>query len=203
MPTTTFLNLNKEKRDRIVNAAIKEFGCRSLREANLANIIKDAKIPRGSLYQYFVSKDDLYIHIFEALRAERADYVKPAFQLYKKEPFLRFYEEFYLRDSEFLIMHPAHIELGKNLYSGNDNTSLGLIRQIQDRYKEWFVSAIEFDKERGVIKAAVHSSALADLCVHFVTDVFIFQSVMSQFTIGNIREHCKRMLYIIQNGIKV
>lgn len=201
MPTPTFNNLKEEKKARVVNAAVKEFASRSLREANLSNIVKDAKIARGSIYQYFESKDDLYIYVFDTLRTLRAEYVKPAFGLYKKEPFLRFFEEFYLLDSEFLINHPLHIELGQKLYSSNNNTSLGLIRQLQNRYKDWFFAAVEFDKERGVISRDVDSSALSDLCVHFVTDVFIFQSVITQFSIGNIREHCKKTLYIIERGI--
>ena len=201
MPTTTFLNLSAEKRERVISAAIREFACRSLREANLSNIVKDSRIARGSIYQYFADKDDLYVHIFDILRAERAEYVRPAFRLYNKEPFLEFFEEFYLRDSAFLVMNPDHIELGKRLYSGNDATSLALITKLQARYNEWFIGAIDFDKDRGLIDPAVHSATLADLCVHLVTDLFIFQSLTSHFTVDNIKDHCKRTLYIVERGI--
>jgi len=199
--TATFLNLPAEKRERILNAAIEEFGRRNFAEGNLANIVRGAGISRGSLYQYFKTKDDLYVYLFETLRAERAEYVKPAFLLYKKEPFLRFFEEFYMRDSEYLIKHPSHIELGQKLYSGGDNTSRGLIKRIQSRYNEWFLTGVDFDKDRGLIDRSVDSTVLADLCTHFVTDVFIFQSMHTQFSLANIRDYCKKTVGIIEHGV--
>ena len=40
----------------IIDAAINEFSLRSYDEAKISNIIRDSKIPRGSLYQYFIDK---------------------------------------------------------------------------------------------------------------------------------------------------
>ncbi len=176
MPTPTFLNLPAEKQERILQAAIKEFGERNVQEANLSNIVKGAGIPRGSLYQYFSTKDDLYVYVFDTLRAHRFQYVEPAFKLYKKEPFLRFFEEFYVLDSEYLMQHPAHIALGQQLYSNAHGVSRGLIQRLQSRYKDIFIIGIDFDQERGEISLEVDASILADLCVQFVTDIFIFQS---------------------------
>lgn len=182
-------------------AAVKEFGMRNVQEANLPNIVADAGISRGSLYRYFPNKENMYIHVFETLRARRAAYVHPAYALYKKAPFIQFFEAFYLRDSEFLLQNPSHVELGKQLYSHSHGVSCKLIQQIQTRYKEAFLVAIEFDKEHSLIDRRVDSSTLADLCVHFVTDIFIFQSVLNQLSISIIREHAKQTLYIVQNGI--
>lgn len=202
MPSATFTNLPEEKQERILQAAIKEFGMRNVQEANLSNIVKDAGIARGSLYQYFPTKDDLYVYVFDTLRARRAEYVKPAYDLYKKESFLRFFEAFYLRDSEYLMQNPSHIAIGQQLYSNTHGVSRGLVQRLQTRYKETFIIAIEYDKERGIIDPQTDTSALADLCVHFVTDVFIFQSINTQLSMMNIREHIQKTLYIIENGIK-
>ena len=201
MPTQTFLNLPREKRERILNAAIEEFGQRNVQEANLANIISAAGISRGSWYQYFENKEDMYVYVFDTLRAERAEYVKPAYELYKKVPFLEFFREFYLRDGEYLLRHPSHVELGKQLYSHAHGVSRRLIQRLQTQYRETFLVAIEFDKERGNIARQVDSSALADLCVHFVTDVFIFQSIAEQLSLGNLRDYMDKTLYILKNGI--
>lgn len=63
MPTKTFLNLPKEKRIRILRAAKKEFSRVPLEKAIIANIVKEAKIPRGSFYQYFENVDDLFVYL--------------------------------------------------------------------------------------------------------------------------------------------
>ena len=65
MPTKTFFNLPKEKRIRILKAGKKEFSRVPLEKAVIANIAKDASIPRGSFYQYFSSLEDLFSYIVD------------------------------------------------------------------------------------------------------------------------------------------
>lgn len=65
MPTQTFFNLPKEKRKVLIDAAFKEFSRTSLADASIANIIKEACIPRGSFYQYFEDKADIFFYILE------------------------------------------------------------------------------------------------------------------------------------------
>ena len=63
VPKETFLNLAQPKRDKIINAAIKEFSRVTIGEASIENIISEAKIPRGSFYQYFKDKEDAYKYV--------------------------------------------------------------------------------------------------------------------------------------------
>ena len=65
MVKQTFLNLSNEKQERVLSAARKEFSRASLNEASVANIIKDAGIPRGSFYQYFNDLEDIFYYILE------------------------------------------------------------------------------------------------------------------------------------------
>ena len=59
MPKSTFYNLPKEKQNKVLEAARKEFFRAEDGDILIKNIVVDAKIPRGSFYQYFESKDDL------------------------------------------------------------------------------------------------------------------------------------------------
>jgi AcrR family transcriptional regulator len=63
MPKQTFFNLSTDKKDSLINAAIKEFSRVPLFEASISNIIKDAGIPRGSFYQYFEDKEDIFFFL--------------------------------------------------------------------------------------------------------------------------------------------
>lgn len=65
MPTKTFFNLREEKRQRIEKALINEFSKSSFEQASITNIIKEANIPRGSFYQYFVDKKDAIKYLIE------------------------------------------------------------------------------------------------------------------------------------------
>jgi AcrR family transcriptional regulator len=60
MPKPTFFALPDERRLRLVEEAIREFAERSYAEASLSQIVRRASIAKGSLYQYFEDKLDLY-----------------------------------------------------------------------------------------------------------------------------------------------
>jgi AcrR family transcriptional regulator len=60
MPKSTFFRLPDERRERLVREAIAEFADRTYAEASLSEIARRASIPKGSFYQYFEDKLDLY-----------------------------------------------------------------------------------------------------------------------------------------------
>lgn len=55
----TFYNLPEEKRQRIIDAIMKEFSSSATEKVSINRIIKTAGISRGSFYQYFDDKVDL------------------------------------------------------------------------------------------------------------------------------------------------
>jgi AcrR family transcriptional regulator len=60
MPKITFHNLEAEKQLKLMTAIQNEFSRVPLHLALVSNIVKEAKIPRGSFYQYFDDKEDAY-----------------------------------------------------------------------------------------------------------------------------------------------
>ena len=80
MPTETFFNLPEAKQQRILAAAQKEFSRVALNEASIANVVKDAEIARGSFYQYFENKEDLYFYYFHTVRKDSHRYLVQSIQ---------------------------------------------------------------------------------------------------------------------------
>ncbi|USS87946.1 TetR/AcrR family transcriptional regulator [Fructilactobacillus hinvesii] len=70
MPTTTFEKLPAEKQERINAALLKEFSAYSLAEAQVARIVDDAGISRGSFYKYFNDISDAYRYEFQQVMSE-------------------------------------------------------------------------------------------------------------------------------------
>lgn len=60
-----FNNLKSEKQKQIINAAIKEFVRNGFEKASTNEIVKRANISKGSLFNYFNSKKDLYLYLIE------------------------------------------------------------------------------------------------------------------------------------------
>ena len=60
-----FLDLKKEKQDRIINAALKVFALQGYRHASTDDIVKEASISKGLLFHYFGSKLGVYDFIYD------------------------------------------------------------------------------------------------------------------------------------------
>lgn len=77
-PKQTFLNLGEEKRRRIVQAALREFAEKGYSKASVNAIVKATGIAKGSLYQYFHGKEQLFLYLFEDFLALVKQAVKDA-----------------------------------------------------------------------------------------------------------------------------
>jgi len=64
---TRFSSLEFEKRQRIINAALKEFARNGYEKASTNVIAKEAEISKGSLFNYFSSKKELYLFLFDCV----------------------------------------------------------------------------------------------------------------------------------------
>lgn len=114
MPKATFFRLDEEKQSKIIDAAIQEFTDVPIEEASIANMIKLANIPRGSFYQYFSSKDDVFYYVCELLRKDPEAYFIESFKASNGELFQTF-NTFFDYFSEIVLVGP-HAKLLKNIF---------------------------------------------------------------------------------------
>lgn len=70
MAKKTFENFNTTKKQEIFNALLNEFSNHTLNDAQVARIVKNAKIARGSFYTYFTDLYDAYRWTLKQVLAE-------------------------------------------------------------------------------------------------------------------------------------
>ena len=63
MPKATFTHLPDEKRERILRTATRLFAERGFNRTDMDEIAKRSGVAKGSLYNYFRSKDDLFLYV--------------------------------------------------------------------------------------------------------------------------------------------
>lgn len=63
MPSSTFLNLPQEKREKFLDAARAEFARVAYADASINQIIRGAGVSRGSFYMYFTDKEELFRYL--------------------------------------------------------------------------------------------------------------------------------------------
>ena len=66
MPKQSFFNLPEDKRKLIFKLAIQEFSQHPYHLASISRIVRQARIAKGSFYQYFEDKKDLYRYLVES-----------------------------------------------------------------------------------------------------------------------------------------
>lgn len=65
MTLEKFENLDKERKDAIINAALMEFATKGYEEASTIIIAKNAGISKGLMFHYVNSKKDLFLYLYD------------------------------------------------------------------------------------------------------------------------------------------
>ncbi len=106
----TFERLGAEKRERIVEACIAEFGAHGYAAGSTDRICRQAGISKGGLYEYIDGKEELFVHAVERVYAALYDWIGQRLQSPPPDVLDRF-----MRVSEiaidFYIAHPKYISL--------------------------------------------------------------------------------------------
>jgi AcrR family transcriptional regulator len=156
MPTSTFFALPAERRQRLVREAIVEFSERSYAEASLSQIAQRSRIPKGSFYQYFEDKLDLYRWLLtdEVPRHKRAFLAKanPA-----TEDFWAGFESVIERGMAFLVEHPR---LARLAAAAADSSALPEVRGLHNAICEAGIATLRAQLERGVASGALDAREL-------------------------------------------
>jgi TetR/AcrR family transcriptional regulator len=163
MPKSTFYNLSDEKKSRIFDAALQEFSVRTFSQASLNQIIKNADIPKGSFYQYFDSKEDLYLYLMEVPSKEKLEILC---RVKEMNPNADVFEVIMQTTKVFLEQgeaKPGYAEAAMLMELDNSE----FIVKIRNSSTEKFVKILERDKELGRFKPEVDSELVINMISTF------------------------------------
>ncbi len=111
MPKDTFFNLPKEKRNRIIDSAILEFSKIHYKKVTIDSIVNGAGIPKGSFYQYFKNKDDLYTYVFSQIGDQKKQILEEVKKYKKQLDFKEYVIELLKESKKFEMSDNKLIEL--------------------------------------------------------------------------------------------
>ncbi len=132
MPKTTFANLPEAKRQAITTIALEEFAANPYQAVSISRIVARAQIAKGSFYQYFEDKKDLYFHLLNLGLEEKASLFKtlrPDDTSLKLFPYLRWLFEAAV---QFELQHPLYATLAYRAFY-EESTQLD---DLSDRVKQ-------------------------------------------------------------------
>lgn len=164
MPTETFINLAEEKRLAFIESALKEFADNNFESASINKIIKELNIARGSVYQYFSDKLDLWLYLKEYSELQKLKHIKSVDRS-KYPDFWTYYEDLFIKGINFDIEHPL---CSRFLYRiGFKESSKDIAEYIDNwkvKAKEIFTEWVENEKNNGSIKKTIKT----EIAVQFI-----------------------------------
>lgn len=159
MPKATFNNLSDDKKRRIFDAAVKEFSTQRFSQASINQIVKEAGIPRGSFYQYFNDKEDLFLYMFTEIAEEKK---KVAFEKVFRDHDYDFLEACSLSVEatyEWAMAKPEYSRIGLLMEIDESEFIVNLRNESVKVLKEM----IERDQKRGLFKKEFDSDLIVDM----------------------------------------
>jgi AcrR family transcriptional regulator len=117
MPKQTFLNLPEEKRKAFIDIARDEFANNDYNTASVSKIVEKAGIAKGSVYQYFEDKQDLFMYLLDVSNQEMMGVI---LQASPPDPKAGFFETLRWQMSvtvQASMKFPVHSKLARRAYT--------------------------------------------------------------------------------------
>lgn len=204
LPTTTFYNLPDKKKNRIVKAAVEEFAQNGYTKASITRIVNEADIAKGSYYQYFEDKEDLYKYILKKAVEKKLKYVKEELNDFNEGDFFEYWRKLNIASLKYA---EANFKLAKVASNFVKNKKQEFNSLIIDEYKKLgldsFERLLKRAVEEGDVRKDINISYTAGLLYKasfFITDYFFEKNNIKQ--LDEFIPLVDNIIEIIQYGIK-
>lgn len=151
MPKSTFFNLPDNKRESILEIAIEEFANHDYKNASISNIVSKAGIAKGSFYQYFEDKKDLYLYLIQLAGEEKKRFLEnstppdPQMHLFD---FLRWVVR---EGARFEFSNPLLAQVASRALFSDKPLGDSPLVHLQTMVKTYYQGLVQLGKAQGVI----------------------------------------------------
>lgn len=208
MPQATFFNLPDNKRNSIISAAMDEFSKANYNTASINQICKKSNIAKGSFYQYFTDKLDLYIYIMTLAIEKKIDFFTATLSEFHRLTLLEQFRLLFIKGVEFGKTYPQYAALGEQFSKENDvSAKSSVIKEGEKQSESLFIHMIYNAKSKGEIDNSVNPQALSMLLQSLnktVNEYMVnrLETVKFEDKEEDINSFVNSLLNIIFNGIQ-
>lgn len=210
MPKQTFLNLPDEKRQVIIDAAIEEFAEYGLENASTNRIVANSGISKGSFYQYFEDKQDVFMHLLTVLEREKLEFFKGRHPPSTNMDTFQYFRWMIKTGMEFNTSHPlltqaiSRVMFGEGMYYGNtfadvrERTAQGLRVMIEQAVARGEVDP-SVDVDLAVMVMETWSNAIS---TYVLNEGMKQKDIMKWVRSAKVQERIDKMLYVMEYGLR-
>jgi AcrR family transcriptional regulator len=210
MPKQTFFNLPQEKRETIMNAAVEEFAEFGLENASTNRIVKNSGIAKGSFYQYFEDKQDVFMHLLAMIEQKEMEFFRDKPPPDHNMDTFHFFRWMVKTGMEFGLSHPRMIQaawrvlLGEGLYYGED------FQQYRQKTRQALTQMITQAIERGEVDPSVDvelAVMVMETWSNAITTYVLNEGIKQKDILKWMRspktqETIDKLLYVMEYGLR-
>jgi AcrR family transcriptional regulator len=179
VPKETFFKIADEKRERLLREAARLFAERGFNQTDMAQLASRAGVAKGSIYNYFENKEDLYLYVCRdgMRRSREAIYgrMDPEWDVYRQ------IEHIFRQGARFIQNHPEYLILYANISSaGMERFSVQMSREVEKYTADHLKWLIRRDMQRGLVRDDVDVN-FAAFMVNSLYIIFMTSLVSSHF----------------------
>lgn len=190
-----------ERRQEVIDAALKEFSDKGYKGASLNNILKEAQISKGTFYYHFKNKEDLYFFLIEILIEEKKRFMKDRI---KPEDFNEdIFTIFKLQAKlgvEFAINNPQINDFAKSFIKERENL---IYEKALERYNfkddTLVKSLINNAYTKGEIRNDIPKEFVERLIGHLFTNLVELTGALN---VEDYEEQINFLLEFMKNGLR-
>lgn len=209
MPKQTFLNLPEEKRNIIINAAIDEFAEYGLENASTNRIVANSGIAKGSFYQYFEDKQDVFMYLLTILEKEKMEFFKSKHPPSKHMDTFQYFRWMIKTGMEFNSAYPrmaqaiSRVMFVEGLYYQNfanirERSMQGMRTMIKQAIKSGEVDP-SIDVELAIMIMETWSNAISN---YILQEGMKQKDIMKWVRSKKTQEMIDKLLYVMEYGLR-
>lgn len=130
MQMKLFSELDSEKQQRIIDAALTEFAEYGYENGSTNRIVKNCGISKGSLFKYFENKEELYFYLIDTVSAQMAEEMRVDVSRLSRDLYERVIE-YSVAEISWYVTNPVK---GRFLIGVASETGSDIGRKIVERY---------------------------------------------------------------------
>ncbi len=174
MPKQTFLNLGEEKRQAFIAIALQEFANHDYNMASVSKIVEKAGIAKGSVYQYFKDKQDLFLYLLDVANREMIGFVQQAAPPDSDANFFEMLRQQMSATVQAARKYPVHARLARRAYTSPLPFHAAVLEKTKQVRQEYFQAMVVQAQSWGHLDAGLDPAVVSFMVQGLLNDLGLF-----------------------------
>lgn len=205
MPKDTFFNLPQKKQSLIIDVVITEFYEKGYDLASISSIVEKAHIAKGSFYQYFDGKDELFKYINTMINDKKMQFAQPVILAFEQLSFYDWFKQMLKASFNFLRSYPILAKISIDFWK-HSNTHIkecilgDEIHRTQEFLAIYIKKAVERNELRNDISIEYLTHFLSNQLAFFTDYILDSYEDLSTVSESNLEKLLTNFIGLLEYG---